>query len=33
MIVFDILMGIGGIVVGAIFYCAGFYTARRMYVK
>ena len=33
MIVLDILIGIGGIVAGAICYCAGFYTARLMYVK
>lgn len=33
MIVFEILMGIGGIVAAAIFYCAGFYTARLMYLK
>jgi hypothetical protein len=33
MIVFEILMGIGGIVAAAIFYVAGFYTARKMYVK
>lgn len=31
--VLNILMGIGGIVAGAICYCAGFYIARLMYLK
>ena len=33
MIVFEILMGIGGIVAAAICYLAGFYTARMFYLK
>ena len=33
MIVFEIIMGIGGIVAAAIFYLAGFYTARVLYLK